>query len=106
MRAAPAALIGLAALAAPAAAHAQDGRVIGRTPDDRAMILYAPGVVRPYAIIERRPSIIVERRVPVGDVLPDSVDTYSVPASDYGYVVLDGRRYVVDSQRRVVEALD
>ena len=104
MRAASA-FLGVAVLACSFAAAAQDGRVAGRTPD-RGSVLSAPGAVRPYAIIERRASIIVERRIPVGDVLPQSVDAYHLPDSDDGYVVLDGRRYIIDDQRRVVEALD
>lgn len=105
MRVAVSAVLGLAVLFVPVAAPAQDGRVIGRTPE-RQSVISAPGAVRPYAIIEWRAPTIVQRRIPVGDVLPDSVDAYRLPGSDVFYVVLDGGRYVIDDQRRVVEVLD
>lgn len=111
-------------VAAPAAASAQDviirqpvereiivrepeqRRVIVREPQERVIVGRAPQTVRSYVIEERRPSIAYERRVVVGDTLPETVETYDVPESDFGYVVLNQRRYIVDDDRRVVDVVD
>jgi hypothetical protein len=116
-------LVGFGAAAAATSVAAQDviirepaeRRVIVREPserrvivdEDRDVVVERPSaVVRRYVVEERRPSIAYERRVVVGDVLPESVDTYDVPESDYGYTVLNDRRYIVDDDRRVVDVVD
>ncbi|WP_020180488.1 DUF1236 domain-containing protein [Methylopila sp. M107] len=87
-------------------------RVIVREPrervveEERVQVRRAPDSVRRYVIEERRPSVRYERRVVVGDVLPDDVELHDVPDSDYGYTVLNGRRVVVDDNRRVVDEFD
>jgi hypothetical protein len=124
MRTASAILVGLAAIAATTASvEAQDviirepaeRRVIVREPSERRVIVEEErdvvvsrpsAVVRRYVVEERRPSVRYERRVVVGDTLPDTVETYDVPDSDFGYVVLNDRRYILDDDRRVVDVVD
>jgi hypothetical protein len=113
--------IGVAVLAT-GVASAQDviireprERVIVREPAERRVIVEedrdvvvrrAPATVRRYVVEERRPSVRYERRVVVGDVLPEAVETYDVPDTDFGYTVINDRRYIVDDDRRVVEVID
>lgn len=124
MRTAFAIIVGLGAVAATTgSASAQD--VIIREPAERRVIVREPAerrviveeerdvvvrrpsaVVRRYVVEDTRPSIRYERRVVVGDTLPESVETYDVPDSDYGYTVLNDRRYILDDDRRVVDVID
>lgn len=81
-------------------------RVIVREPQERVIVDRPSAVVRRYVVEERRPSISYEQRVVVGDTLPGSVDVYDVPDSDYGYTVLNDRRYIVDDDRRIVDVVE
>jgi hypothetical protein len=81
-------------------------RVIVREPEERVIVHRAPQTVRRYVIEERRPSVAFGRRVVVGDTLPETLETYDVPDSDYSYVVLNERRYIVDGDRRIVDIAD
>lgn len=106
------AIVGAAIL--PTMAAAQDvivrepaeRRVIVREPEERVIVRRPTEVVRRYVIEESRPSIAYERRVVVGDTLPEDVDVYDVPESDYRYTVLNERRYIVDDDRRIVDVVE
>ncbi|WP_271201068.1 DUF1236 domain-containing protein [Methylopila turkensis] len=65
-----------------------------------------PREVRSYVVKEERPSIAYEGEVVVGKPLPDTVEVYSVPDSDYSYTVVNEKRYIVDGKRRVVEVVE
>ncbi|RXF69263.1 DUF1236 domain-containing protein [Hansschlegelia zhihuaiae] len=123
MRTALIMLVGFGAVTGATSVVAQDvivrepaeRRVIVREPserrviieEDRDVVVRRPSaVVRRYVVEERRPSIAYERRVVVGDTLPESVETYDVPDSDYGYTVLNDRRYILDHDRRIVDVVD
>lgn len=81
----------------------REERVIVREPRARVVV---PDTVRRYVVEERRPSVRYERRVVVGDTLPQDVDVYDVPDSDYEYAVINDRRVIVDGDRRVIDEFD
>lgn len=82
-----------------AAVGAGVGGVVGAaaTPDRR---------VRTYVTEQERPSVVYEGDVAVGKPLPSSVEVYSVPESDYSYTVVNKKRYIVNSNREVVEVVN
>ncbi|HVI28234.1 DUF1236 domain-containing protein [Hansschlegelia sp.] len=81
-----------------AAAGAVAGGVIGTA--------IAPPKVKEYVVHEQRPSVRYEGEVVVGKALPEDVEVYQVPDSDYSYTVVNDRRYIVDSHRKVVEVVE
>jgi hypothetical protein len=81
-------------------------RVIVREAEPEVVVRRAPDVVRKYVVEESRPSVRYERQVSVGDALPEDVDAYSVPDSEYRYVVLNQRRYIVNRERRIIDVVD
>jgi hypothetical protein len=68
-------------------------------------VIVVPGEVDSY--VAEQPyddTVVLDNDVPVGDSLPDSVTVREIPDSDYGYVVTQQRRYVVEpSTRRVIK---
>lgn len=82
-----------------AAVGAGVGGVVGAaaTPDRK---------VRTYVTTQERPSIQYEGDVVVGKRLPETVDVYSVPESDYSYTVVNKKRYIVNRNREVVEVVE
>jgi hypothetical protein len=62
--------------------------------------------VRTYVTEQERPSVAYEGEVTVGKRLPQDVEVYSVPESDYSYTVVNKRRYIVNSDREVVEVVE
>jgi len=82
-----------------AAAGAVAGGVIGTA-------IAPPKKVKEYVVHEERPSVRYEGEVVVGKALPEDVDVYQVPDSDYSYTVVNDRRYIVDSHRKVVEVVE
>lgn len=114
-------------LAVPAAALAQEGTVSGAAggavtgaivggPVGAAVggvagavigtAVAPPRKVREYVVEERRPSVVYSGDVVVGDRLPETVEVYSVPDSEYSYTVVNDRRYIVSSDRKVVEVVE
>lgn len=82
-----------------AAVGAGVGGVVGAaaTPDKK---------VRTYVTTQERPSVVYDGDVVVGKRLPQSVEVYSVPDSDYSYTVINQRRYIVNGDREVVEVVE
>lgn len=82
-----------------AAVGAGVGGVVGAaaTPDRK---------VRTYVTTQERPSVVYDGDVVVGKRLPQTVEVYSVPDSDYSYTVVNKKRYIVNSQREVVEVVE
>jgi len=64
-----------------------------------------PPEVQSYVVQEEQPSVVIKRRVIVGEALPDDVVLYKVPRYEaYQYGVVNGQRVIVDSRsRRVVQ---
>lgn len=113
--------------AAPAAAFAQEGTVSGAAggavtgavvggPVGAAVggvagavigtAVAPPKKVREYVVHEQRPSVVYSGDVTVGERLPQDVEVYTVPDSDYSYTVVNDRRYIVSSDRKVVEVVE
>lgn len=114
--------------AAPAVAVAQEGTVSGAAggavtgavvggPVGAAVggvagavigtVVAPPKEVHEYVVRENtRPSVRYSGEVEVGSTLPEDVQVYSVPDSDYSYTVVNNRRYIVDSHRKVVETVE
>jgi hypothetical protein len=65
-----------------------------------------PREVREYVVRERQPSIRYEREIEVGATLPEDVDVYAVPDSDFSYTVVNDKRYIVSKKRKVVEVVE
>ena len=66
-----------------------------------------PKQVRTYVVQDHsRPSVTYSGDVVVGQRLPETVEVYSVPDSDYSYTVVNDRRYIVSSDRKVVEVVE
>jgi len=82
-----------------AAAGAVAGGVIGTA-------IAPPKKVKEYVVREERPSVRYEGEVVVGKALPQDVEIYQVPDSDYSYTVVNERRYIVDNNRKVVEVVE
>ncbi|HEY0292899.1 MAG TPA: DUF1236 domain-containing protein [Hansschlegelia sp.] len=115
------------AAAVPAAAYAQEGTVSGAAggavtgavvggPVGAAVggvagavvgtAMAPPRQVHEYVVKEQRPSVVYDGDVAVGSTLPEDVQIYSVPDSDYSYTVVNDRRYIVSSKRKVVEVVE
>ncbi|GLK75182.1 hypothetical protein GCM10008171_04360 [Methylopila jiangsuensis] len=69
-------------------------------------IVAPPREVKTYVVKEERPSVAYEGEVVVGEPLPEAVEVYEVPDSDYRYTVVNEKRYIVDGDRRVVEVVE
>ncbi|MFD1704968.1 DUF1236 domain-containing protein [Methylopila henanensis] len=69
-------------------------------------VVAPPREVRTYVVKEQRPSVAYEGEVVVGKPLPETVEVYRVPDSDYSYTVVNEKRYIVDDERRVVEVVE
>ena len=87
------------------------GGVIGAT---TGSTLAAPQVtqVQQYVVTQDPPSVEVQERVVVGNVLPQQVELYAIPAgtgvrTTYRYSVVNDRTVLVDPQtRRVVQVIE
>lgn len=82
-----------------AAAGAVAGGVAGT-------LMAPPKQVKEYVVRDERPSIAYEGDVVVGKPLPETVEVYRVPDSDYSYTVVNDRRYIIDDNRTVVEVVE
>ena len=82
-----------------AAAGAVAGGVAGT-------LMAPPKPVKEYVVRDDRPSIAYEGEVVVGKPLPETVEVYRVPDSDYSYTVVNDRRYIIDNDRTVVEVVE
>lgn len=69
-------------------------------------IVAPPREVKTYVVKEERPSVAYEGEVVVGEPLPETVEVYEVPDSDYRYTVVNEKRYIIDGDRRVVEVVE
>ena len=67
-----------------------------------------PREVYTYVERERVPSVTYRERVAVGESLPATVEIHRVPQHDeYGYVVLNDRRVIVDNRsRKIVKVIE
>lgn len=65
-----------------------------------------PKEVRTYVVKEQRPSVRYERDIEVGSTLPEDVQVYSVPDSDFSYTIVNDKRYIVSDKRKVVEVVN
>lgn len=82
-----------------AAVGAGVGGVVGAasTPDKK---------VRTYVTGADQTSVDYDGEVVVGRPLPERVEVYRVPDSDYSYTVVNKKRYIVNSNREVVEVVE
>lgn len=82
-----------------AAVGAGVGGVVGAasTPDRK---------VRTYVTEADARSVDYDGDVVVGRTLPERVEVYRVPDSDYSYTVVNKKRYIVNSNREVVEVVE
>lgn len=82
-----------------AAVGAGVGGVIGAsaTPDKK---------VRTYVTEQSSPSVDYDGEVVVGKRIPQTVEVYRVPDSDYSYTVVNKKRYIVNQEREVVEVVE
>lgn len=69
-------------------------------------VVAPPKEVRTYVVQEQRPSIRYERELEVGAAVPEDVEIYSVPNSDYSYTIVNEKRYIVSPKRKVVEVVE
>lgn len=69
-------------------------------------VIAPPRQVKTYVVENQRPSVAYEGEVVVGKPLPETVEVYRVPDSDYSYTVINEKRYIVDGDRRVVEVVE
>jgi hypothetical protein len=69
-------------------------------------IMAPPKQVRQYVVQDQRPSIAYEGEVVVGERLPRTVEVYRVPESDYSYTIVNNKRYIVDSDHKVIEMVE
>jgi hypothetical protein len=112
------AIAAVAAMAAPAAAFAQDVTV-GVAPGPAVVMPgAAPGIAveqrpafREYVVRENVPAYTIPERVVVGGVLPDTVTYYDVPqtygVTPYRYTVVNGETVLVEPRtRRIVQVID
>lgn len=69
-------------------------------------VIAPPKEVRTYVAHETRPSVRYEQQIEVGSTLPQDVEVYAVPDSDYSYTIVNDRRYIVSDKRKVVEVVE
>lgn len=66
-----------------------------------------PKEVREYVVQEKtRTSVAYTGDLEVGTTLPEDVQVYSVPDSDYSYTIVNEKRYIVSPKRKIVEAVN
>lgn len=67
-----------------------------------------PPAVRTYVVEERRPSVVYEGQVAVGEPLPDQVVLYEVPRYEkYRFAVVNERHVIVDPRtRKIIEVVN
>jgi uncharacterized protein YcfJ len=65
-----------------------------------------PKEVRTYVVKEQRPSVVYEGDLAVGSDVPENVQVYAVPDSDYSYTIVNDKRYIVSPKRKVVEVVN
>ncbi|ANL31900.1 hypothetical protein AMC90_PD00875 (plasmid) [Rhizobium phaseoli] len=62
-----------------------------------------PGEVKTYVEKQDTPSVTFEGDVAVGTALPDTVEIHTIPDQpDYGYVVVNKKRVLVNPKTRTV----
>ncbi|SCB57279.1 Protein of unknown function [Rhizobium aethiopicum] len=62
-----------------------------------------PGDVKTYVLKQETPSVTFEGDVVVGTALPDTVEIHTIPDQpDYGYVVVNQKRVLVNPKTRAV----
>jgi hypothetical protein len=62
-----------------------------------------PGEVKTYVEKQETPSVTFEGDVAVGTALPDTVEIHTIPDQpDYGYVVVNKKRVLVNPKTRTV----
>ncbi|MBB4255672.1 DUF1236 domain-containing protein [Rhizobium sp. BK008] len=62
-----------------------------------------PGEVKTYVQKQETPSVTFEGDVAVGTALPDTVEIHTIPDQpDYGYVVVNKKRVLVNPKTRTV----
>jgi hypothetical protein len=62
-----------------------------------------PGEVKTYVEKQVTPSVTFEGDVAVGTALPDTVEIHTIPDQpDYGYVVVNKKRVLVNPKTRTV----
>jgi hypothetical protein len=62
-----------------------------------------PGEVRTYVEKQETPSVTFEGDVAVGTAFPDTVEIHKIPDQpDYGYVVVNKKRVLVNPKSRTV----
>ncbi|RWX05698.1 DUF1236 domain-containing protein [Rhizobium hidalgonense] len=62
-----------------------------------------PGEVKTYVMKQETPSVTFEGDVAVGTMLPDTVEIHTIPDQpDYGYVVVNKKRVLVNPKTRAV----
>jgi hypothetical protein len=62
--------------------------------------------VRGWAMVQEGPSVAYEKDVVRGDILPSSIALAEVPSyPQYGFVILNTERVIVDAQSREVIAV-
>lgn len=101
--------------AAGAATGAATGAIVGG-PVGAAVGAGVGGVVgaaatpskreREYVVQESRPSVEYDGEVVVGRRLPERVEVYDVPESEYRYTIVNKKRYIVNRDREVVEVVE
>ncbi len=102
------ALAGLAGLiAAPALAQTTTTTIVTQEAAPAAVVA-VPAPVRTYVTQQTLPSVAYERRIVVGEPLPQAVEYHVIPDNDaYAYAVVNGQRVIVDPRTRgVIEVYD
>lgn len=67
------------------------------------------GKIREYVVKEKKPSVTVTEKVDVGATLPQSVTVHTLPSSigySGSYAVVNGKTYLVGSDRKVIRVID
>lgn len=67
------------------------------------------GKIKEYVVKEKMPSVTVTEKVDVGATLPSSVTIHTLPSSvgySGSYAVVNGKTYLVGSDRKVIRVID
>ncbi len=102
------ALAGLASLMAAPALAQTTTTIITQEAAPAATVVAVPAPVRTYLTQQTIPSVTYERRIVVGEPLPQAVEYHIIPDNDgYAYAVVNDQRVIVDPQTRsVIEVCD
>ena len=78
------------------------------TEQPTSRVIELPPQVRTYVTQQKRPSVVLEGPVVVGQALPDTVEYEIIPDNDgYAYTVINDRKVIVDPKTRsVIEVYD